>query len=333
MRNGQIIITAFVMLFGSLFLTLEARAQTATGYTSIEYYADTNTVDAYSETDEDYDVDSAYGAYVSLSVNDQNWNLMGHQTATDDGTYGFAAVDIQFSGSPDMTYTATGLHKANAREYYYDYQFWPNYTIVYYDFYNFGSFENQNIVSPWQYFFLGPGPTATRANPLIILGSSYDSASASTPGCVKPVRESSTFGGWADSDGFPTAAKWDQRLFPTNKNFSGRHVTETDPGGGVDGCHFTGSRVASFTSVDGDTWTVGTGNQWGDDANGWDVDDISYYRNQGRAPCSTTVPQRMVIDCPSGTPAVYTTHALKLTIGTDTIISWHNGAIADRAWP
>ena len=295
MRNAKIITAAIVLSFGLLCFTRDARAQTVTGYTSIDYYTDTNSVDAYSETDEDYDVDSAYGAYVSLSVNDQNWNLMGHQTATDDGTYGFAAVDIQFSGSPDMTYTATGLHKANAREYYYDYQFWPNYTIVYYDFYNFGSFENQNIVSPWQYFFLGPGPTATRANPLIILGSSYDSASASTPGCVKPVRESSTFGGWADSDGFPTAA--------------------------------------SFTSVDGDTWTVGTGNQWGDDANGWDVDDISYYRDQGRAPCSTTVPQRMVIDCPSGTPAVYTTHALKLTIGTDTIISWHNGAIADRAWP
>src|SRR5205807_8077840 len=181
MRNAKIITAAIVLSFGLLCFTRDTRAQTVTGYTSIDYYTDTNSVDAYSETDEDYDVDSAYGAYVSLSVNDQNWNLMGHQTATDDGTYGFAAVEIQFSGSSDKTYTATGLHKANARQYDYDYQFWPNYTIVYYDFYNFGSFENQNIVSPWQYFFLGPGPTATRSNPLIILGSSYDEASVSTP--------------------------------------------------------------------------------------------------------------------------------------------------------
>jgi hypothetical protein len=225
------------------------------------------------------------------------------------------------------------MHKAYAQQYDYDYTFWPNSLIFYYDPYYFSSFENQGILQPWYYSFLGTGPMVTRPNPQIILGSTFDEASVTTPGCVKPVRESSTFGGWADSDGFPTSAKWDQTLFPTNKNFYGRHVTETNPGGGVDGCHFAGSRIEPFTAVDGDTWTVGVGNQWGDDANGWSVDDIEYYRNQGRAPCSTTVPQRMVIDCPSGTPAVYATHALKLTIGTETIMSWHNGAVADRAWP
>ncbi len=180
MMNGKIITAAIVLLFGLFFFTREARAQTATGYTSIDWYSDTNTVDAYSETDEDYDVDSAYGAYVSLYVNDQNWNMMGHETASDDGTYGFAAVDIQFSGSPDETYTATGFHKAYAQQYDYDYQFWPNYTIIYYDFYYFGNFEGQQIVVPWSYQFLGTGPTQTRSNPAIILGSTFDEASVAT---------------------------------------------------------------------------------------------------------------------------------------------------------
>jgi hypothetical protein len=60
MRNRKIITATIVLLFGLFFFTHEATAQTVTGYTSIDYYEDTNTVDAYSETDEDYDVESAY---------------------------------------------------------------------------------------------------------------------------------------------------------------------------------------------------------------------------------------------------------------------------------
>jgi hypothetical protein len=105
MKNGKILTTASVLLFGLFFFTLDARAQTVTGYTSIDYYDAANVVDAYSETDEDYDVDSVYGAFVKLSVVDQDWNTMGFEYASDDGTYGYAAVEIQFYGSPDMTYS------------------------------------------------------------------------------------------------------------------------------------------------------------------------------------------------------------------------------------
>jgi hypothetical protein len=111
MRNGKIITAAIVLLFGLFFFTRDTRAQTATGYTSIDCYQDTNTVDAYSETDEDYDVDSAYGAFVRLSVTDQNWNTMGVQTATDDGTVGYAAVEIQFSGSRNRPIRRWGCTK------------------------------------------------------------------------------------------------------------------------------------------------------------------------------------------------------------------------------
>lgn len=181
MINGKIITAAFILLFGLSFFTCDAGAQTATGYTSIDYYEDTNTVDAYSETDEDYDVESSYGAYVSLTVWDQDSNIMGIQTETDDGTYGYASVEIEFFGSPDSTYTAIGRHKAVALEYDYDYTFWPFVSLFYYDYYNFSSFQSQGITVPWYYGFWGPGPAVTRPDAPMLLGFTTDEASVQTP--------------------------------------------------------------------------------------------------------------------------------------------------------
>ena len=181
MRKGKILITASVLLFGIFFFTLEARAQTVTGYTSIDYYDAVNVVDAYSETDEDYDVDSAYGAFVKLSVVDQSWNQIALQSASDDGTYGFAAVEIQFYGSPDTTYTAIGLHKAYANQWDYNYENWPLVSIDYYDYYNFSFFENQNIFEPLSFSFLGPGSMVTRPIRPILLGATTDAVAVQTP--------------------------------------------------------------------------------------------------------------------------------------------------------
>lgn len=181
MRNEKIITAAIVLLFGLFFFAREARAQTIGGYTSIDWDAATNTVDAYSETDEDYEVQSAYGAYVSLTVRDQNGNLMGWDTASDDGTYGYAVVEVQFSGTPNTTYFAWGLHKAYAEQYDYNYDYNQVYgTIFYYDYYYFSSFESQGIIEPYYFAFLGPGPTVTRPSPQIILGGTNDEASVTT---------------------------------------------------------------------------------------------------------------------------------------------------------
>jgi hypothetical protein len=180
MTNGKILTIALVLLFGLLLFTQDAKAQTVSGYTSIDYYEDTNTVDAYSETDEDYDVNGAYGAYVALSVIDQNSNVMGWQTASDDGTYGYAAVNIQFSASANSTYTAMGIHKTYAQMYDYDYSMWPTVSIYYYDFFYFSDFQSQSISQPLFYAFLGPGPMATRPTPQIILGATHDAASVAT---------------------------------------------------------------------------------------------------------------------------------------------------------
>jgi hypothetical protein len=181
MTNGKIFTTALVLLFGLFFFTHDAQAQTVSGYTSIDYYADTNTVDAYSVTDEDYDVNGAYGAWVALSVIDQNSNVMGWQTASDDGTYGYAAVDIQFYGSPGSTYTATGVHKTYAEQYdyYYDYNHIYG-SIYYFDYYYFSSFENQGIIEPYYVEFFGPGPMTTRSSQQIILGVTHDQVSVAT---------------------------------------------------------------------------------------------------------------------------------------------------------
>lgn len=65
-------------------------------------------------------------------------------------------------------------------DYDYNYEFWPFYTIYYYDFYNFSSFENQGIIAPWYYPFLGPGPTVTRPTRQIALGYTNDAASVAT---------------------------------------------------------------------------------------------------------------------------------------------------------
>jgi hypothetical protein len=180
MRTGKILTTAVVLLFGLFFFALEARAQTVTGYTSIDYYDAANVVDAYSETDEDYDVDSVYGAFVKLSVVDQNWNQIALESASDDGTYGFAAVEIQFYGSPDTTYTAVGVHKAYAMEWDYNYENWPLVSIDYYDHYDFSFFENQDIFAPLSYSFLGPGFMVTRPTQPILLGATVDEDSVAT---------------------------------------------------------------------------------------------------------------------------------------------------------
>jgi hypothetical protein len=107
---------------------------------------------------------------------------MGWDTASDDGTYGYAAVEVQFSGTPDTTYFAWGLHKANAEQYDYSYDYNQVYgTIFYYDYYYFSGFESQGIIEPYYMAFLGPGPEVTRPNQQIILGGTHDEALVTTP--------------------------------------------------------------------------------------------------------------------------------------------------------
>ncbi len=59
---------------------------------------------------------------------------------------------------------------------------------------------------------------------------------------------------------------------------------------------------------------------------------MTYYRNQGRAPCSATIPQRMIIDCVNNYPA-YLTHNMVVTIGTTTVSSQRGSQSVTKTWP
>lgn len=150
--------------------------------------------------------------------------------------------------------------------------------------------------------------------------------------CTQPNGETTASGGWADFEGNPTLHRWNQTLQPTTINFIGRVVTEQDAGGGSDQCHFTGSAFAPATSITGGSWTVEPGNFWGSDYVGWVPSAVTYYRQQGRAPCGTSFRQRMVIDCATG-DIPYLTHTLGASMGPNTVTSQRGGQSATRAWP
>jgi|GEM_PF-2322661 len=184
------------LLFCVAIFSARAQAQTSSGYTTIDYDEDTGIVDAYSETDEDYEVMGAYGAWVALNVMDQNSSVLGYETDSDDGTVGLASVEIQFTGNADYTYTAHGLHKALAEQWDYDYSYWPHVTTVWYDYANFSHFANEGIQVPVFYAFQGPGPEATRGSQPIILGTTYDEASVATAGLPDHVKVTRDQQGW-----------------------------------------------------------------------------------------------------------------------------------------
>jgi hypothetical protein len=129
-----------------------------------------------------------------------------------------------------------------------------------------------------------------------------------------PTGETTAFGGFdaamtcGAGAACVTVGMWNQALTPANVNFNGRNVTERNPvanggGSGNDSCHFNGSAVPTFDAITGGNWAVGANNAWGPDYVGWTLPAVTYYRNRGRAPCGTTLQQRMVIDTNAGTQA------------------------------
>ncbi|SMO76676.1 Putative peptidoglycan binding domain-containing protein [Geodermatophilus aquaeductus] len=146
-----------------------------------------------------------------------------------------------------------------------------------------------------------------------------------------PVSETTTSRGWGAGN-MATVHQWRQRLTPTTRSFQGCSVTEADPGGGSDTCHFPGSTFAPFTGVTGGTWGVDSHNRWGNDFVGWFSPAVTYYRAQGRAPCTASFPQSMRVVRPSG-DVQYKNHTLTMTIGATTVSSTRDGQSKSRTWP
>src|SRR5947209_1967413 len=165
-----------VLAFICGLLSVEGiKAQGISGYTSIDYYQETDTLDAYSETDLDYDIVGNYDALVSLIVIDSNGSVIASGSARDYDGNGFISVERFIVGTtPDTTYIARGTHWAVTDLYDFSDE-WPYYTY-YWDDYYFTFFTNQGILEPWYYYFASPGWTNfTRQTPAIKLGTTHDS--------------------------------------------------------------------------------------------------------------------------------------------------------------
>jgi hypothetical protein len=169
--------------------------------------------------------------------------------------------------------------------------------------------------------------------PYCVDDSETTEPTAQTTVCSRPTEEATAFVEWASNENAPTLAKWNQTLLPSTASFVGRRVTEQDPGGGgPDNCWFPNSIFTKTTAVTGGSWTVTSGNHWGPDYVGASADAVIYYRQQGRDPCSVTIPQRMVIDCNSGI-IIYRTNTLGYVIDNPKVYSIRDGHQVERVWP
>ena len=153
--------------------------------------------------------------------------------------------------------------------------------------------------------------------------------------CVVPSGETTSWHGFNATHGL-----WRGTLYDgSSTNFSGRTVTEQDPGnGGPDTCHFPNSFYDPFEAITGGSWPVGSGNVWGTpngtyDGVGWGTDVVTYYRTAGQAPCATTFSQRMEISCPNGPNQTYELNGLGAGITTTTVSSCRAGSCEIRNWP
>jgi Domain of unknown function (DUF4157)/Putative peptidoglycan binding domain len=143
-----------------------------------------------------------------------------------------------------------------------------------------------------------------------------------------PTGETTTSNGWAGGG----VHRWHQRLEPFTTSFRTCSVTEADPGGGTDTCHFPGSAFAPLTGVTGGTWAVDGSNRWGDDFVGWFAPAVTFYRLNGRAPCRASFNQTMRVVRPGG-DVRYRTNALQMEIGASTVTSIRDGKSETRPFP
>jgi hypothetical protein len=152
-----------------------------------------------------------------------------------------------------------------------------------------------------------------------------------------PKLEVTAFKGWGKSIGHPTAGEWQQTIQPTTIAYAGVTVQETNPGGGgPDTCWFAGSMYAPVTAITGGTWLVRAGNIWGFDYVGYGSGQVTYYRDKGRAPCGTTVPQQMQIQFATGDMTFYNyagVNTLGANIGATTVTSIRAGKSETETWP
>ena len=155
--------------------------------------------------------------------------------------------------------------------------------------------------------------------------------------CYVPTGETTSSWGWDTLPGKETTHQFQGTLIPPQgvDNFDGRRVAEFDTGTGQptdDTCHWPDSFYDPAISLSGGVWTVG-GNTYGYDYIGWLPHHINYYRGADRAPCQTTIHQRMAIECGSNNWIGYVDQDLRM--GFDEFVVWSEraGLQAQKVWP
>jgi hypothetical protein len=103
------------------------------------------------------------------------------------------------------------------------------------------------------------------------------------------------------------AAAFLMQLAPLSFNWGGRAVSETFPQPPQDGCWFPGSAVPQLVTIASKTVTVDSTGRYNDYI-GPKVNDLTYYRQKGRTPCSITTQQVMTVDCPNPAQQSYSTN-------------------------
>jgi len=202
----------FVITFAFVCLiTASAAAQEIgsgiSGYTSIDYDEETNTVMAYSETNLNYDLMGDYRGEVWLTVTKNSGVYVANGSMLDNGD-GYAGIVLQFAGEPGETYTAVGNHRARLQMW--DYVDTFPYERYYYDNWYFTSFEAQNIYQPWYYYFGSPGNYIyRRSSDIVSVGRTYDSVSTTILANDINFRTvsndvNSNVGTFSDNDGITT---------------------------------------------------------------------------------------------------------------------------------
>lgn len=317
-----------------------AKAQQTYEYSEIAYDDSTNTVQGYSATEVDYYTSYSYDAYVEGYLYDQSDNLLDSGYAED--SY-LAEVYTSASADPDIEYTVDSYHDVIAVYYYEEidkspdgcwpcdgcntdcYYFYDN--TFWYDPFGFSSLSPGYYGSWWNLF--GDGPPGEVEN------DEYDylgSTSASVHVCSRPNGETTATNVWDNANNRPTIHRFTVTALPTTTSFSGRSVTERDAGGGgPDTCWFTGSAADKWEIITINTGTVNSNNQYGDLV-GWYPDKVTYYRSQGRAPCGTTLQQRVALYCDISL-LFFKYNTLEASFTATQVTSVRDGVSITRTWP
>lgn len=259
--------TRYLLLMVALTVEVTAaRAQSISGYTTLDIDPASGIVTATCETDLDPYTDGYYEASTRCTVKDASGAVIASDQNTDiDGDFGYAQVILTFTGTPGTTYTATGTHYGVVSIPYDLADTRPGQNFYQYDdYYNFSLLNsNPPQIYTGSYSWYGAGPdTATRITNLRI-GNTTESGTVPYPCPISITLNSLTPISITSDPNLRTgygamASMWAN---PTTTDWSSAVITETVTPG-MNSCPNPGSLQPAFQTItlaNSATFSVGQG--------------------------------------------------------------------------